>query len=109
MDVREILILLHRQHLSERGVAARDAANEQLNEIAHDDAIELLPRPDALERLLREQQRRFVRRIERATRPVRPFARLPSRVERNDLAEAHVRDAARCETRLDRVTARLSI
>ena len=101
MAVGQVLVLLDGEDLSERGVAARHFVDEELDEIADGDGVELPARRNRFERLLCEYQRLFVRRVERASRRVGPLMRAPARVERDQPAEADVPDVAFRELALD--------
>ena len=62
--IGQVLVLLHRENLSERRVAARDLVNEQLHEVAYRHRVERLPGCDRLEGFLRAHERLGVRGIE---------------------------------------------
>ena len=106
MAVRQILVLLDRENLSERRVAARHSRQKQLHEIADRDRIEPLAGRHLLERLLRAHERLRVGRIQRPGRRVRPLLGAPSGIERHQPAEADRLDATGRELRFDRFVVR---
>ena len=94
MAVGQVLVQLDRENLSERGAAAGDFLNEQLDDVPDGDDVHALTAGDVVERPLGECQRLGVVR-DPSDRPARPATgRVPAGVEGNQAAEADLPDAA---------------
>ena len=104
--VGQVLVQLHRENLTERGVAGRDLLDQQLDDVANGGEIDAPSRHHVVERAFGECERQLVGRVERTGRGVGPLHRLPARVERHEPAEADVLNLPRGQLHVDRLAAR---
>ncbi len=104
--IRQVLVELDRENLTEGGVTGSNLLNQQVDDVANRGEVDPLARHHVVKRALGQRKRELVGGIERAARRVGPLDGLPACVERDQVPQADVLDLPRRELDVDGLAGR---